>query len=82
MAAADESAVIAAARLFTAYLRASRDERYALSLLPPGRFLLPGELAGSPALTFAPLDVLPDGTPPEGSLWAMMRRRFRVLQGT
>ena len=76
MAAADESAVIAAARLFTAYLRASRDERYALSLLPPGRFLLPGELAGSPALTFAPLDVPPDGTPPEGSLWAMMRRRF------
>ena len=29
MAAADESAAIAAARLFTAYLRASRDERYA-----------------------------------------------------
>ena len=30
-----------------------------MSLLPPGRFLMPGNLAGSPALTFAPLD-LPD----------------------
>ena len=28
-----------------------------MSLLPPGRFLMPGNLAGSPALTFAPLDV-------------------------
>ncbi len=28
-----------------------------MSLLPPGRFLMPGSLAGSPALTFAPLDV-------------------------
>jgi hypothetical protein len=57
MAPADESAAIAAARLFTDYLLACRDERYALSLLPPGRFLMPGELAGSPALTFAPLDL-------------------------
>jgi hypothetical protein len=57
MGPADESAAIAAARLFTDYLVACRDERYALSLLPPGRFLMPGELAGSPALTFAPLEV-------------------------
>jgi len=42
-----------AARLFTDYLRACRDERFAMSLLPPGRFLMPGNLAGSPALTFA-----------------------------
>lgn len=73
---ADENAVIAAARLFTAYLAACRNERYAMSLLPPGRFLMPGELAGSPALTFAPLDVPGEGIPPEGSLWAMMRRRY------
>jgi predicted YcjX-like family ATPase len=58
---ADESAAIAAARLFTDYLVACRDERYALSLLPPGRFLMPGELAGSPALTFAPLDLPGEG---------------------
>jgi len=52
-APADEQAALAAARLFTDYLRACRDERFAMSLLPPGRFLMPGNLAGSPALTFA-----------------------------
>ncbi|SHN79036.1 YcjX family protein [Bradyrhizobium erythrophlei] len=76
-APADEQAALASARLFTEYLRACRDERFAMSLLPPGRFLMPGSLAGSPALTFAPLDVPEDGTAPEGSLWAMMRRRYR-----
>jgi predicted YcjX-like family ATPase len=72
----DEPAARAAARLFTDYLRACRDERYALSLLPPGRFLMPGELEGSPALTFAPLDLDPAGAVPAGTLWAMMERRF------
>jgi predicted YcjX-like family ATPase len=76
----DEQAALAAARLFTEYLRACRDERFAMSLLPPGRFLMPGNLAGSPALTFAPLDVPPDGEAPEGSLWAMMRRRYEAYK--
>jgi predicted YcjX-like family ATPase len=78
-APADEQAALAAARLFTDYLRACRDERFAMSLLPPGRFLMPGSLQGSPALTFAPLDV-GDGEPPAGSLWAMMRRRFEAYK--
>src|ERR1700710_1949797 len=51
-----------------------------MSLLPPGRFLMPGNLAGSPALTFAPLDVVADGTAPDGSLWAMMKRRFEAYK--
>lgn len=76
----DEQATLTAAKLFTDYLRACRDERFAMSLLPPGRFLMPGNLAGSPALTFAPLDVPPDGTAPEGSLWAMMRRRYEAYK--
>lgn len=74
-APADEQAALTAARLFTEYLKACRQERYAMSLLPPGRFLLPGSLAGSPALTFAPLDVTSDNAP-LGSLHAMMRRRY------
>jgi predicted YcjX-like family ATPase len=73
---ADENVAIAAARLFTEYLIACRNECYAMSLLPPGRFLLPGDAAGSPALTFAPLDLPPGALPPDGSLWAMMRRRY------
>lgn len=76
----DEQATLTAARLFTDYLRACRDERFAMSLLPPGRFLMPGNLAGSPALTFAPLDVVLDGTAPDGSLWAMMRRRYEAYK--
>ena len=47
-APADETLAQTAARHFTDYLRACRDERFALSLLPPGRFLMPGELADSP----------------------------------
>src|SRR6202789_3445557 len=74
---ADEQAALTAARLFTDYLRACRDERFAMSLLPPGRFLMPGSLAGSPALTFAPLDRPEHGNAPDGSLWAMMRRRYQ-----
>jgi uncharacterized protein len=82
---ADETAAIAAAQHFTGYLTACRNERYAMSLLPPGRFLMPGDLAGSPALTFAPLDVAAaDGSwnpaPPAGSLWAMMRRRYEAYK--
>jgi predicted YcjX-like family ATPase len=76
----DEQATLVAAKLFTDYLRACRDERFAMSLLPPGRFLMPGNLAASPALTFAPLDVPPDGTAPEGSLWAMMARRYEAYK--
>src|ERR1700757_1439159 len=76
----DEQAPLASAKLFTEYLRACRDERFAMSLLPPGRFLMPGNLAGSPALTFAPLDLPADGAAPEGSLWAMMTRRYEAYK--
>ena len=51
-----------------------------MSLLPPGRFLMPGNMAGTPALTFAPLDVAADGTAPDGSLWAMMKRRYEAYK--
>jgi predicted YcjX-like family ATPase len=76
----DEQVALAAAKLFTEYLRACRDERFAMSLLPPGRFLMPGNLAGSPALTFAPLDLPDRGVAAEGSLWAMMRRRYEAYK--
>jgi predicted YcjX-like family ATPase len=81
----DEQAALKAAALFTQYLKACRDERYAMSLLPPGRFLMPGDLAGSPALTFSPLQWTNEGSepaspPPPGSLAAMMRRRFEAYK--
>jgi hypothetical protein len=76
----DEQTTRASAKLFTDYLRACRDERFAMSLLPPGRFLMPGNLAASPALTFAPLDVPADGVAPDVSLWAMMARRYEAYK--
>ena len=51
-----------------------------MSLLPPGRFLMPGNLAGSPALTFAPLDLPPMARRRTGSLWAMMVRRYEAYK--
>lgn len=44
----------------------------------PGRFLLPGDLAGSPVLTFAPLP-RPD-RPARGSLWRECERRFEAYK--
>jgi len=44
----------------------------------PGRFLLPGDLAGSPVLTFAPLPF--EGEAPRGSLWREFARRFEAYK--
>lgn len=79
-AQADEAVARSMAGLFADYLRACRSEERALSTLPPGRFLMPGDLEGSPALTFCPIPDIPDGAAPSGSLWAMMERRFEAYK--
>jgi predicted YcjX-like family ATPase len=78
-AAASEDLARKSAELFTAYLRAARADRYALSTLPPGRFLMPGELEGSPALTFSPLPLATEEAK-SGSLAAMMERRYEAYK--
>lgn len=65
---------------FAAYLKACKFDERALSTLPPGRFLMPGDLDGSPALTFAPLPGLDDSRPRAGSLHAMMERRYEAYK--
>lgn len=67
------------AAAFTQYLRESRQDGRALSTLPPGRFLMPGDMEGSPALTFAPLPA-PEGTQKSSSLYAMLERRFEAYK--
>jgi predicted YcjX-like family ATPase len=69
------------AAAFTDYLHKARAAGW--SDCTPGRFLLPGDLAGSPVLTFAPLPK-PAQTP-RNCLWREMERRFdayksRVVQ--
>ncbi|WP_406736155.1 YcjX family protein [Thioclava sp. GXIMD4215] len=67
----DEPVADALARSFTQYLQAAKAAGF--SDCSPGRFLLPGEKAGSPALTFAPL---PPAEAPRGSLAREMERRY------
>ena len=74
----DEATARRLADLFTDYLRAARADAHALSALPPGRFLMPGDLEGSPALTFAPLPLV--GATAAKSLAAMMERRFEAYK--
>ncbi|UJW86655.1 YcjX family protein [Devosia sp. SL43] len=66
------------AAAFTDYLRRSR-EHGALSTLPPGRFLLPGDLEGSPALTFAPLPPATQAVR-DTALHAMLEHRYEAYK--
>lgn len=68
----DEETAIGLATAYRDYLQASRVAGH--SALAPGRFLMPGEMEGSPALTFAPLPK-PDRVR-RGSLYAEMKTRF------
>jgi hypothetical protein len=79
-ASADEATAQRLADRFKAYLREARADPHALSTLPPGRFLMPGDLEGSPALTFAPLDAKGEENFPKGSLFSMMARRYEAYK--
>jgi uncharacterized protein len=79
-AAANEQTARVVAERFTTYLRKARDDVYALSTLPPGRFLMPGDLEGSPALTFAPIPLGEGDAIATGTLAAMMERRYEAYK--
>jgi predicted YcjX-like family ATPase len=71
----DEAQAQIMAVAFTKYLQACRAA--GLSACAPGRFLMPGDLAGSPALTFAPL---PAGKMPRRTLGREFGRRFEAYK--
>ena len=71
-AALTEPTAQALAAAFTGYLTAARAAGW--SDCTPGRFLLPGDLAGTPVLTFAPLPE--PASPGRKSLWRECERRF------
>jgi uncharacterized protein len=64
------------AEVFTGYLTTARDAGRVD--VTPGRFLLPGDLAGSPVLTFAPLPK--PALTPRASLWREMERRYEAYK--
>ncbi len=74
-APADELLALKGSALFTRYLEEARADPV-LSAPGPGRFLLPGDLAGSPLLTFFPLAPADGEHYARGTLGAMLARRF------
>ena len=76
LASFDDQSVQALVAAFTAYLQAARQAGF--SDCTPGRFLLPGDMAGSPVLTFAPLPDTPAA--PRGSLYHEFERRFEAYK--
>lgn len=68
----DEGAARRLAGAFTAYLNACRVA--GMSGLAPGRFLMPGDLEGSPALTFCPLP------PNRDAIYSEFEKRFEAYK--
>ncbi|MFK7942198.1 MAG: YcjX family protein [Paracoccaceae bacterium] len=72
----DEALALQLASEYRSYLAECRAA--GLSALAPGRFLMPGDLEGSPALTFAPLPKA--DRPGRSSLWHQMEHRFEAYK--
>ncbi|MBZ9537462.1 YcjX family protein [Modicisalibacter tunisiensis] len=81
---ADEAELAAIAERYAATLRAAREAGFAD--LQPGRFLLPGDLAGAPVLQFFPLPGVGEADRqalealPEDSVYHTLSRRFAHYQ--
>ena len=76
----NEQTAITGAALFTRYLEAARGVGVADPTLGPGRFLLPGDLAGSPLLTFFPYGFAAHPKSGNGRLKPMLERRFEAYK--
>ncbi len=74
----DDGALKQAARAYAAFLRQAKAD-YQLSLLHPGRFLMPGDLEHAPLLDFCPTETLMDDPPP-GSNYAALRQRYAAYK--
>nr|WP_246849513.1 YcjX family protein [Rubellimicrobium arenae] len=72
----DEVALKGLADAYATHLQVAREAGY--SDCTPGRFLLPGDLEGSPVLTFAPLPPVPE--PARRSMWRESERRFEAYK--
>ncbi len=77
---ADEARAEAAATAFKGYLAALRADPESVAVTPPGRFLMPGDLEGSPALTFAPLELAAGVAGADETLGGLMAQRFEAYK--
>lgn len=76
----DESLAKRGSEVFTSYLRRVRASDSGPAIEGPGRFLMPGDLEGSPLLTFLPLELPAGWTARRGSLGQMMERRYEAYK--
>ena len=72
-----EQTALSGAALYRDYLAACRLHDHVYTGITPGRFLMPGDLEGSPALTFFPL---PTDVAASGLLPALLERRFEAYK--
>jgi predicted YcjX-like family ATPase len=79
-APAEPDQVVRAAALYTRYLEHCQSEA-GLSYVQPGRFTMPGDLAGSELLQFCPVPPVAGGAP-RGSLAALMAERYERYRDT
>ncbi len=74
-----EQVALEGAKFFTQYLAEARNAHGGIATLSPGRFLMPGDMEGSPLLTFFPL-AIGSGIELAGeertSLEALLERRY------
>jgi len=76
---AEEMVARRAAELYTNYLLACRSSDALLSLIQPGRFVEPGDLAGAPVLAFCPLPE-PPRRAGRHTMWSMMEERYEAYK--
>ena len=79
--AGDPQTALRAHEHYRGYLAACR-EREQLSLLQPGRFLNPGQIADPSVLQFCPMPLAIGARAPPGSLAALMEARFDAYKRT
>lgn len=72
----EERVLTSLAEAYTKFLHLLREKGEGLFDLPPGRFLLPGDLKNAPILTFCPLPLDPHKKYPKNSYGDIMSRRF------
>lgn len=78
-AEADERDLRKAAHIYTEFLNRCKEPEHGLTLLQPGRFTMPGELAGAPLLEFCPLPRQPKNKGPY-TFYAEMERRYEAYK--
>ena len=73
---ADDTLLRQASATYTELLQKCKTKKHCLSFLQPGRFTIPGDLKGTPLLTFCPLPAIAEEHKQADSFYGVMASRF------